>query len=97
VLMLSMAVARKWTGVYANTLDPGWVPTKMGGPGAPDDLEKGYQTQVWLATSDDEKAKVSGRYFFHQKQSRYNPIADDVTLQDGLLKACEEVTGVPFP
>ena len=67
LLMLCKAVARKWSDVCANALDPGWVPTKMGGRGAPDDLEKGFETQVWLAASDDEKAKVSGRYFYHRK------------------------------
>ena len=97
VLMLCMAVARKWPQVYANALDPGWVPTKMGGQGAPDDLQKGYETQVWLAVSNDEKAKVSGRYFYHQKESRHNPEADDVLLQERLLSLCQEITGVSFP
>jgi len=46
VVTLSMAVARKWPDVYANAVDPGWVPTKMGGAGAPDDLQKGYETQT---------------------------------------------------
>jgi NAD(P)-dependent dehydrogenase (short-subunit alcohol dehydrogenase family) len=32
------AVARRWPGVLSNAVEPGWVPTKMGGPGAPDDL-----------------------------------------------------------
>ena len=68
VLMLCMAVARKWKDVYSNAVDPGWVPTKMGGAGAADDLQKGYETQMWLAVSNDEKAKISGRYFFHQKE-----------------------------
>ena len=97
VLMLCKAVARKWPHVYANTLDPGWVPTKMGGQGAPDDLQKGYETQVWLAVSNDEEAKVSGRYFHHQKESRYNPEADNVLLQERFLDLCEEITGVSFP
>jgi NAD(P)-dependent dehydrogenase (short-subunit alcohol dehydrogenase family) len=97
VLMLSMAVARKWPDVYSNAVDPGWVPTKMGGRGAPDDLQKGYQTQVWLAISDDEKAKVSGQYFYHQKQSHHNPSADDAALQEKFLMRCEETTGVAFP
>jgi NAD(P)-dependent dehydrogenase (short-subunit alcohol dehydrogenase family) len=97
VLMLCMAVARKWPEVYANAVDPGWVPTKMGGQGAPDDLRKGYETQVWLAVSNDENAKVSGRYFHHQRESRYNPEADDVLLQDRFLSLCKEITGVSFP
>jgi len=57
-----MAVARKWPEAYANAVDPGWVPTKMGRPGAHDDLTKGYETQAWLAGSNDQNAKVSGRY-----------------------------------
>lgn len=97
VLILCFAVARKWPEVYANAVDPGWVPTKMGGASAPDDLKKGYETQVWLAVSDDKRAKVSGRYFHHQKESRYNPEAGDVQSQERFLRACEEITGVHFP
>ena len=97
VLMLSMAAARRWPDLYSNAVDPGWVPTKMGGRGAPDDLQKGYETQVWLAVSNDEKAQVTGKYFFHQKERRYNPEADDVLLQDKFLDLCKEITGVSFP
>jgi NAD(P)-dependent dehydrogenase (short-subunit alcohol dehydrogenase family) len=97
VLMLCMSVARKWQSVNANAVDPGWVPTKMGGRGAPDDLQKGYETQVWLAVSNDEQAKVSGRYFHHKKESRHNSEADDAALQDTFLSMCEEMTGVSFP
>lgn len=97
VLMLAKAVARRWPDVYSNAVDPGWVPTKMGGKGAPDDLQKGYETQVWLATSDDAQAKVSGKYFHHKKVTQHNPEADDVGLQERFLSLCEEVTGVSFP
>jgi NAD(P)-dependent dehydrogenase (short-subunit alcohol dehydrogenase family) len=38
VLMLCMSVARNWTHVYANAVNRGWVPTKMGGRSAPDNL-----------------------------------------------------------
>jgi len=97
VLMLCLAVARKWPDVYSNSVDPGWVPTRMGGRGAPDDLQKGYETQVWLAVSNDEKAKVSGRYFLHQKERHHNPEADDVLLQERFLSLCDEITGISFP
>ncbi len=97
VVMLAMAVARKWPDVYSNAIDPGWVPTKMGGRGAPDNLQKGYETQVWLAVSNDEKAKVSGRYFFHQKERHHNLEADDIPLQESFMNACRETTGVSFP
>ncbi len=97
VMMLTLAVARKWPDVYSNAVDPGWVPTNMGGKNAPDDLQKGYETQSWLAVGDDEKAKASGRYFFHQKERPYNPTADDLTLQEEFLMLLQEVTGVSFP
>ncbi|GAB3517944.1 Rossmann-fold NAD(P)-binding domain-containing protein [Emticicia fontis] len=93
-VMLSMAVARKWTEVYANAVNPGWVPTRMGGAGAPDSLEKGFQTQTWLAVSNEAEACVSGRYFHHKRQARYMPEADNAAMQDKLLKICEQLTGV---
>lgn len=96
ILMLAKALGRKWPEVYANAVDPGWVPTKMGGSGAPDDLEKGYQTQVWLAVSNDAGALVSGQYFHHQKPARYNHSADDIAMQDRLLEHCARLTGVLF-
>lgn len=97
VLLLSMAVARKWQDVYANAVDPGWVPTKMGGHGAPDNLQKGYETQAWLAVSNDPQASVTGRYFHHKREVRYNPESTNVMLQEKFLKLCEGITGVPFP
>lgn len=96
-VMLSNAVARKWNDVYSNSIDPGWVPTKMGGSGAPDDLTKGYETQVWLATSTDKEAMVSGKYFFHLKERPFNSFASDEDLQEQLLKECENLTGIAFP
>lgn len=97
VVMLCKVIARKHPAVYANAVDPGWVPTKMGGRGAPDDLKKGYETQVWLATSNDAGSKVTGRYFHHQKERRHNPLADDIESQDKFLKLCSEITGIALP
>lgn len=97
ILMLTKAVARKWPTIFANAVDPGWVPTKMGGRGAPDDLQKGYETQVWLAASNDDKARVSGQYFHHKKERSYNTTANDVMLQEKLLHLCSAITGIAFP
>lgn len=95
VLLLTMAVARLWTKVFANAVDPGWVPTKMGGASAPDSLQKGYESQVWLATS--QEALMSGKYFYHQQSRSFNEEASDTGLQDSFLNACEQLTGVRFP
>lgn len=97
MIMLAKAVARKWPEVLSNAVDPGWVPTKMGGSGAPDDLDKGFETQVRLAVGSDDKTIVSGRYLYHLQEANYRREADDTVLQDEFLAACEQVTGIPFP
>jgi NAD(P)-dependent dehydrogenase (short-subunit alcohol dehydrogenase family) len=68
VTTLAVAVARLWEDVCSNAVDPGWVPTKMGGAGAPDDLRLGHLTQEWLATSDDPEALTTGGYWYHQRR-----------------------------
>jgi NAD(P)-dependent dehydrogenase (short-subunit alcohol dehydrogenase family) len=77
-VLLAFAVARLFPGVKSNSLEPGWVPTKMGGAGAPDDIDKAHRTQVWLAMSDEPTASVSGRYFFHQRLRDPDPATKDV-------------------
>jgi NAD(P)-dependent dehydrogenase (short-subunit alcohol dehydrogenase family) len=95
--VLAFALARRWPEVRSNAVDPGWVATKMGGRGAPDDLGMGSETQAWLAVSQDPAAMVSGVYFFHRTPSNVHPAARDVTVQERLLAACEELTGTPMP
>lgn len=92
-VLLACAVARLFPDVKSNAVEPGWVPTKMGGAGAPDDLDKGCQTQVWLATSDEPAATVSGKYFFHQKQKNPDPATNDTERQDKLLDLCQRLSG----
>jgi NAD(P)-dependent dehydrogenase (short-subunit alcohol dehydrogenase family) len=96
-VVLAFAVARYWPHVLSNALEPGWVATKMGGPGATDDLEQAPETQVWLAVSDEPDAKISGRYFYHRQLRSTHPDASNVKVQDGLLQACRELTGVALP
>ncbi len=95
--ILAFAIARRWPGVRSNALEPGWVPTKMGGAGAPDDMSQAHLTQAWLAASDEPEAKVSGRYFYHLRRLAANPQADDPALQDRLIAVCAELSGVPLP
>ena len=96
-VVLAFAVARRWPDVLSNALDPGWVPTKMGGPGAPDDLSLAAVTQVWLAVSDDPAATVTGNYFYHQQPRDVHPAARSVEVQGRLLEGCAELTGVVLP
>ena len=96
-VLLAFAVARLWPDVLSNALTPGWVATKMGGAGAPDDLGQGHLTQAWLAASDDPGARTTGGYFYHLKRGEPNPEAEDVALQDRLIDICQEISGVGLP
>lgn len=92
-VLLAFAVARRWTGVLSNAVDPGWVATRMGGPGAPGDLSLGPVTQAWLAVSSDPGALVTGGYFYHQRPAATHPAASEAGLQDRLLSYCADLTG----
>ena len=95
--MLAFAVSRRWPEVLSNALEPGWVPTKMGGPGAPDDISQAHLTQAWLAAGNDPKADVTAKYFYHQKLMQPNPQAHDSALQDRLIAICANISGVTLP
>jgi NAD(P)-dependent dehydrogenase (short-subunit alcohol dehydrogenase family) len=92
VTTLAAAVARLRPWVSSNAVDPGWVPTKMGGPAAPDDLELGHQTQEWLAVSDDSEALTSGGYWYHRQRREPHPAVHDQRFQHRLLDALAEET-----
>ncbi len=93
-VLLAFAVARHWPDVLSNALEPGWVATKMGGPRATGDLDQGHRTQVWLAASEDARAKVSGGYFFHLEPRAPKPATRDTERQEKLLEACRRFSGL---
>ena len=95
-VLLAFAVARRWKDVRSNALEPGWVATKMGGPSAPGDLQQGCITQAWLATSDDELARSTGGYFYHQRPRAPSAVANDVEIQEQLLAECHRISGIPL-
>lgn len=93
VTTLTAAVARLRPGVLSNAVDPGWVPTRMGGPSAPDDLELGHRTQEWLASSDEPRALATGGYWYHRERVQPHRAVHDEAFQDRLLEALAEETG----
>jgi NAD(P)-dependent dehydrogenase (short-subunit alcohol dehydrogenase family) len=93
VTALALAAANAWPHVLCNVVDPGWVPTKMGGPGASDDLEMGYLTQTWLAVSNDDDAIVSGGYWYHRQRQPPAREASDPDFQSKLMDRLAALTG----
>jgi NAD(P)-dependent dehydrogenase (short-subunit alcohol dehydrogenase family) len=94
VTALALALARAWPQVLSHAVDPGWVPTKMGGPAATDDLEQGHHTQTWLAVSNDAAATVSGGYWYHRQRQAPAAAASDPAFQDQLMDRLATLTGV---
>ncbi len=94
VTTLMTAVARRWPGVLSHAVDPGWMPTRMGGPNATGDIRLGHVTQAWLATTDDPEVLVSGRYWHYQQQRDPHPAVRDIGFQEDLLAVLAEITGV---
>ncbi|WP_381793117.1 SDR family NAD(P)-dependent oxidoreductase [Streptomyces niveus] len=93
VTALALALASRWEGTSSHAVDPGWVPTRMGGPGAPDDLTAGHRTQTWLATHPDVTPHTGG-YWHHRQTQEPNPAAQDERFQTRLVQALENRTGV---
>jgi NAD(P)-dependent dehydrogenase (short-subunit alcohol dehydrogenase family) len=96
-VLLAFAIARRWPDVFSNALEPGWVPTRMGGAGAPDDINQAHLTQAWLAVSNEPAALVAGQYFYHMRPLQPNPQVYDTGLQEALVDACERLSGVKLP
>jgi NAD(P)-dependent dehydrogenase (short-subunit alcohol dehydrogenase family) len=94
IAALAFAVARHWPDVLSNAVDPGWVPTKMGGRGAPDDFEMGYLTQTWLAVSEDRAATVSGKYWYHREPQIPAAEVSDPHFQERLVAKLAALSGV---
>ncbi|MCA0964321.1 SDR family NAD(P)-dependent oxidoreductase [Salipiger bermudensis] len=93
VTALSAAFARRLDGVICHTVDPGWVPTRMGGASASDPLDQAHVTQCWLATGADE----AGGYWHHMRRQRPDPKIEDHDFQDAVLTRFAEMTGVAAP
>jgi len=96
-LMLAFEVAARHPEAIANAVDPGWIKTNMGGPQAPDPVELGAETQVWLATSDEPAATASGRYVKRREVNEPNPSGRDAAARAALVAELERLTGIPLP
>ncbi|KAH1769678.1 hypothetical protein KXV95_004315 [Aspergillus fumigatus] len=71
--------------------------TGRGGQGATDKLNDGVETYVMLAEGDYDQS-LTGAYF-EPKRKTGEPldVTRDENLQEVVVKACEEVTGLRLP
>jgi NAD(P)-dependent dehydrogenase (short-subunit alcohol dehydrogenase family) len=74
-VLLAFAVVRLWFDALSNAMMPGWVATRMVGPGAPDDLDQAHMTQAWLAASEDPGAAGDWGHFYHKEPGRLSAAA----------------------
>ncbi|KAL2121682.1 hypothetical protein VTJ04DRAFT_2137 [Mycothermus thermophilus] len=96
-VMLAKAFARQWPEVGCYSVDPGWVPTKMGGPSATGRIEDSIKSFVMLALGEDQEDWTNGGYFYNSRAQRPNAVANDEKLQDELLAVLGEISGVQVP
>ena len=59
--------------------------------------QQAHLTQAWLASGEDPKSQVTGKYFHHLKRMEPNPQAQDPALQDRLIAICADISGVTLP
>ncbi|KAJ9137893.1 Short-chain dehydrogenase [Pleurostoma richardsiae] len=96
-IMLARAFARRWPGVESNAVDPGWVPTKMGGSGATGKLDDAVDTFVMATLGEGAASGKTGTYFARSRVDKHASVADDIGLQERLLEELGKISGVSVP
>lgn len=98
VTAVALALASRYPRMLSHAVDPGWVPTRMGGPSATDDLDQGHRTQTWLATAPETEIDPrTGGYWHHRRPRRPHSAAMDAGFQQQLLDALATITGLNLP
>ena len=90
---LAFYFAKKFPNCEVNSLDPGWVQTKMGGSGASDDIDAAVDSYVFLA----EGCGKTGEHWYHSKLRSWKKDAGDEEMQEKLVKELESISGVSPP
>ncbi|KAJ7276364.1 hypothetical protein B0H12DRAFT_1084994 [Mycena haematopus] len=94
-VMLAKVFARRWKDVVSFSADPGWVPTKMGGPSAPGNIEDAVDTFVMAALGEGQATPArTGAYLKKSRVEDPNSLAKDEGLQERLVKELERISGV---
>lgn len=94
-IMLALWFARHFGNrAVSNSLDPGWVATKMGGSSAPDDINAAVDTYVMLAEGTGAAEGQSGKHWYQKRERSYKSAAADEKKQDRLIEILRDISGI---
>jgi hypothetical protein len=88
------AVAGRWPDVLSNAVDRGWVPTKMGGPGAPDDFEMDVSPRPGSRSAMIRLLSSAADCWHHRRPQVRAREVSDTRFQNELSATLAELTGV---
>ncbi|KAK7752293.1 hypothetical protein SLS62_005829 [Diatrype stigma] len=80
-----------------NSCTPGWVPTKLGGFGAPGNIHDGVATYVLLALGEGAAAGKTGTYWHWSRERSPKADAASEAKQEQLVETLAKMTGVRPP
>lgn len=91
--MFAKGFARYFPNVACNSLDPGWVQTKMGGSGASDDIHAAVDTYVGLAEGEGWAKGQTGKHWYQCRERNFKSAAADEKIQEQLFNELERLSG----
>lgn len=92
IAMIALAFQRLYPNSQINPIEPGWVPTNMGGLGAPDEMAISYMTQVNLI---EERIHYNGTLLVDSRPVKNpNPTLLNTDAQEELICYLIERTGL---
>lgn len=97
-IMLALWFSKRFGNeVASNSMDPGWVATKMGGSGAPDDIDAAVATYIMLAEGEGPAKDQSGKHWYQRLEMRFKSAAADEQKQSQLIGLLKGLSGVEPP
>lgn len=87
----------KGFGTVCNSATPGWVPTKLGGSGAPGNINDGVDTYVLLAEGKGAAEGKTATYWHSSRQREPKAEAGDEGRQNLLIESLAKISGVSPP